>query len=467
MKQEQHESINIEEFPILEGRYVLIKKIGSGATCSVKLAKDLQTDNIYAVKLLKSKGGRSTSIQDDKIFKAEMENLKKIQHRNIIGIIEGSKGIIKKPDGKTKMKDYIVLEIASNGELFDFLYFSKKGFGEYYARYLYTELINGIEACHKAGVAHRDLKTENIMMNEQWVLKLADFGYSTILQGKTGNGILSTPLGTLSYAAPEILNKKPYFGKTADIFSSGVILFVLVNGKLPFGKALVYDNYYRNFIRNDYEGFWTLIGPKLDPVSDEFKSLINSILAADPAQRPTVEEIKNHPWMKKNMASEEEMAEEFEKRKGVVKQMRELEAQQQQLEKKNRVVRTGGYKGEGEEITFIEEADRNIDDWVDTSNPYKLRIKGGDADQILNDVYEYFMKVDKKEKRINVSKSLYKLNVKYELEKEVKELEIDVDRLQFEVMLTRSDEDIIVEFMKRSGEKFEFYEVFENFVEKH
>ncbi len=167
------------------------------------------------------------------------------------------------------------------------------------------------------------------------------------------------------------------------------------------------------------------------------------------------------------MASEEEMTEEFEKRKGVVKQMRELEAQQQQLEKKNRVVRTGGYKGEGEEITFIEEADRNIDDWVDTSNPYKLRIKGGDADQILNDVYEYFMKVDKKEKRINVSKSLYKLNVEYELEKEVKELEIDVDRLQFEVMLTRSDEDIIVEFMKRSGEKFEFYEVFENFVEKH
>ncbi|MFM7859475.1 MAG: protein kinase domain-containing protein, partial [Flammeovirgaceae bacterium] len=130
-------------------------------------------------------------------------------------------------------------------------------------------------------------------------------------------------LGTLSYAAPEILNKKPYFGKSTDIFSSGVILFVLVNGKLPFGKALVYDNYYRNFIRNDYEGFWTLIGPKLDPVSDEFKSLINSILAADPAQRPSIDEIKNHPWMKKNMANEEEMVEEFEKRKGVVKQMRE------------------------------------------------------------------------------------------------------------------------------------------------
>jgi len=105
------------------------------------------------------------------------------------------------------------------------------------------------------------------------------FGYATLLQGKTGTGLLSTFLGTLSYAAPEILNKKPYNGVQADTFSIGVILFVLVTGKLPFGKAMVYDNYYRNFIRNDYDAFWNLMSPKIDPVSDQFKSLINSLLS--------------------------------------------------------------------------------------------------------------------------------------------------------------------------------------------
>ena len=87
-----------------------------------------------------------------------------------------------------------------------------------------------LESCHISGVVHRDLKTENIMMDENWVLKIADFGYATLLAGKKGDGILKTHLGTVSYAAPEILSHKDYNGPCADIFSIGVILFVLVKG---------------------------------------------------------------------------------------------------------------------------------------------------------------------------------------------------------------------------------------------
>jgi len=301
------------------------------------------------------------------------------------------------------------------------------------------------------------------MMNEEWGLKLADFGYSTLLQGKTGTGVLTTPLGTLSYAAPEILNKKPYNGKTADIFSCGVILFVLVTGKLPFGKALVYDNYYRNFVRNDYEGFWALMGPKIDPISDEFKSIINSILASEPSQRPSIDEIKNHAWFKKNIPALDEVTEEFNKRKVVVKQMRELEAQQQENEKKkNRVVKTGGYRGEGDEVAFIEEGNRELQEWIESTNPCKFKIKGSEADAALNKIYEYFKKVDKKDKKIDVSKNAYKFDVEYEIEKEVKELGLDVETLKLEVSVSRADDDLVVEFLKKSGEKFEFYDVFEN-----
>ena len=459
--------INYEDYPILEGRYALIKKIGSGVTCSVKLAKDIQSDNFYAVKLLKTKGGKNSMTQNEKVFRSEMENLKKIQHKNIIGIVEGGRGVIKKPCGTNKLKDFIVLEIASNGELFDFLFFPKKGFGEYYGRYLFTELINGLEACHSAGVAHRDLKTENIMVNENWILKLADFGYSTLLKGTSGNGVLTTPLGTLSYAAPEILSKKPYQGSSADLFSCGVILFVLVTGKLPFGKALVYDNYYRNFVRSDYEGFWSLMGPKIDPVSDEFKSILNSILAYDPSQRPNIEDIKNHAWMKKSMPDYQEILEEFEKRKVIVKNMRELEAQQQQQEKKNRqvkIVKTGGYKGDCDEANFEEQPERILNDWVESSNPCKFKIKGSQVDDVLNKLYEYFSKVDTREKKIDVSMNSYKLNIEYEIEKEVKELDLDVEKLELEISISQANNDLVVEFLKKNGEKFEFYDIFENFL---
>jgi len=139
-----------------------------------------------------------------------------------------------------------------------------------------------------------------------------------------------------------------------------------------------------------------------------------------------------------------------------------LEAQQQQQEKKNRVVKTGGYKGDGDEVVFIEEGNRDLQDWVKSNNPCKLKIKGSDADAVLNKVYEYFVKVDKREKKIDVSKTGYRFTVEYDLEKEVEELGLDVEKMQLEVCLSKSEDDLIVEFMKKSGEKFEFYDIFEN-----
>lgn len=474
-------NFNVEDYdcPILDAKYALIKTIGSGATCKVKLAKEIQTGKTVAVKILKTGTNLNSN---EKVFKSEIETLKKINHPNIINIKDGAKGFVKKPNETQKMVDYIVLEMAEYGELFDFLYFPRKGFGEDYGRYLFKQLIEGIEACHKAGVAHRDLKTENIMLSEDWGLKIADFGYATLLEGKLGTGKLTTYLGTLSYAAPEILSKQPYYGSCADLFSCGVILFVLVTGKLPYGKAVVHDSYYRNFVNNDYEGFWNMMGPKIGNVSDEFKSLVTLLLSYDAAQRPTINEIKSHPWLTGKCISPNEMKAEFEKRKVIVLQQRKIEANKKEMQKKvtsnnsTRVVRTGIYKGSKEnggemEVDFQEELElnlkRDIGCFIDTQSPYTVMTNLNEPDELFIAIYRFFMEKDSVKKQIKINKNNFSLEVNYVLDEEtLKQLEgIDVESLKVKVELKRNDNDeIVIEFKKLQGDKGDFYEVFDSFT---
>jgi len=373
--------------------------------------------------------------------------------------------------------DYIVLEMAENGELFDFLYFPRKGFGEEFGRYLFKELINGIEACHQAGVVHRDLKTENIMLSDTWGLKIADFGYATLLAGKTNSGKLSTYLGTLSYAAPEMLAKQPYLGSCADIFSCGIILFVLVTGKLPYGKAVGHDSYYRNFVNNDYEGFWKMIGPKIQPVSEEFKSLISLLLSNDPAQRPSINEIKSHPWFTANCISSEEMNKELEKRKVVVSQQRKIEADKKESQKvfkssNSRVVKTGVYKGEKSNVNYDLdlELEREMPCFFDFgNNPYTVTTSEIDANELLESVYRYFMEKDEKAKNVDVHKKNYSMKVNYKLDEETEKIleGMDVNNLEVKVELKKQNNDennLVIEFSKMKGDKGEFYEMYEHFT---
>lgn len=458
-----------KEFPVLDEKYILIKKIGSGATCKVKLAKHIDSDEILAVKILNNIGGRSMTANKHHV--QEIEMLKKVSHPNIINLRDGNRGIIKKPDGRSKMVEYIVLEYAGNGELFDYIYFPREGLGEKLSRGIFKQLIEGLEGCHSSGVVHRDLKTENLMLNFDWVLKIADFGYATLLAGKSGNGLLTTFLGTLSYAAPEILNKKPYIGSCADIFSCGVILFVLVTGKLPFGKAVVFDSYYKNFIKNDYESFWSIMSPKIGQVSEEFRSLINLLLAYDSTQRPTITEIKQHLWMNKELPSQDEYKAEFEKRKMTVLKMKEIEAIEE-AKKKKRGGAGGVYRGDnlhGEcEIMF--EGERKVEDWVDGQNlfsPYKIKLHGGDYIQHLNYIANYFKSIDEKMKEIKVHDELAKFKITYEIDKELVEQlpDIEIEKLSLAVDLKRIDEEnYIAEFTKFGGDKLEFFNVYDEFL---
>lgn len=216
---------------MLDNKYILMSKLGTGATSEVRLGEHKDTHEKVAVKILKDQNYL-------KIFAQELAMIKAINHKNIIHIIEGGSGIIVRNGVCTDPKSYLILELAENGELFDYVFYPRCGFGEEKGLCLFKSLLDGLEACHNAGVVHRDIKMENVMVNSNWEVKIADFGFATLIKGKSGNGVLTTPLGTISYAAPEILHKQPYLGAPADVFSLGAVLFSLVTGRMGFNKAV-------------------------------------------------------------------------------------------------------------------------------------------------------------------------------------------------------------------------------------
>ena len=145
---------------------------------------------------------------------------------------------------------------SAHGELFKYInnvFINENlGFGEDFGRLIFAQLLDGLQAIHNLNICHRDIKLDNIVLAENdYILKYIDFGLATEEQGK-----LSHFLGTPRFAAPEIYLKEPYYGKTEDIFSLGVTLFILVTGKLPFKIAWPNYKLYNYIARGDYVGFW-------------------------------------------------------------------------------------------------------------------------------------------------------------------------------------------------------------------
>ena len=149
----------------------------------------------------------------------------------------------------------MVLELVSGGELFDFVALGGK-LSEAQARYFFKEMLSGLDYMHRKGIAHRDLKPENILLDKNFVLKITDFGFCGPNAGRDGSGLLQTQLGTSSYMAPEIHMGKPYKGSQADIFSLGIILFVILTQRPPFESASPQNPHYRLIAAKRADLFW-------------------------------------------------------------------------------------------------------------------------------------------------------------------------------------------------------------------
>ena len=178
----------------------------------------------------------------------------------------------------------IVTEIASNGELYDYI-IHKKRLSEREARHIFKQIIAGIHYCHSNNVVHRDIKVENILLDHNGRVKLADFGFSTFF---APGELMDTWCGSPQYCAPELYLAKLYEGPDVDIWSLGVVLYVLVCGYLPF-DAQVFNALRAQIIGGSYKTPFFL--------SADCKSLIESMLTLDPDRRIKMHEIINHRWL--------------------------------------------------------------------------------------------------------------------------------------------------------------------------
>lgn len=260
------------------GRYELGRTLGEGTFAKVKFARNIETGENVAIKILdKEKVLKHKMIGQ---IKREISTMKLIRHPNVIRLYEVM---------ASKTKIYIVLEFVTGGELFDKIA-SKGRLKEDEARKYFQQLINAVDYCHSRGVFHRDLKPENLLLDANGILKVSDFGLSALAQQVREDGLLHTTCGTPNYVAPEVINNKGYDGAKADLWSCGVILYVLMAGYLPFEDANLMSLYKKIFKASFTCPPW---------FSSSAKKLIQRILDPNPSTRITIAEVIENDWFKK------------------------------------------------------------------------------------------------------------------------------------------------------------------------
>lgn len=262
--------------------YSIGSKLGTGGFAVVRKCKRRQDGKVFALKVINKK---NLDKDDLVILDSEVSIMRVIKHPNIVQLYDVF-------DSRSKM--CLVLDLLEGGELFDRI-IEQGSFSEKDAAMSFSQMVSALNHLHQKQIVHRDLKPENLLFaskEKDSAIKLIDFG----LAGSCSDGPLKTPCGTPNYVAPEILKRTPY-ATQADMWSIGVILYIILCGFPPF-----YDEnddlgrLYRKIKRADYD----MPSPYWDNISDSAKNIVKRLLVPDPKKRMTALETLQHPWLKGN-----------------------------------------------------------------------------------------------------------------------------------------------------------------------
>ncbi|GLV36634.1 uncharacterized protein CBL_07869 [Carabus blaptoides fortunei] len=276
------------EVNALEQRgYLIGKKIGQGSYATVHLAdyidlKAGQKKMSLACKIFdKEKAPRDFL---EKFFPRELEILTQIENPNIIQV----HSILQRGP-----RVFIFMRYADNGDMLDFI--KKNGLvPEHQAKIWFRQMSSGVQYLHSRNIAHRDLKCENILLSRRYNVKIADFGFARYCIDKEGRRILSqTYCGSAAYAAPEVVNGTPYNPKLADVWSLGVILYIMLNASMPFD-----DSNLRKLLKDQTSRSWSFRSRVRDTVTSSARSLVRRILEPDITQRYSLDRILTHDWLR-------------------------------------------------------------------------------------------------------------------------------------------------------------------------
>lgn len=261
-------------FPTQIGNYALKETIGSGAFSTVKLAQNLADKKNYACKICpKSKLAKKKMLDH---FENEIRILQQMRHPNIVQLYD----IL-----QDNFNFYVFLEYCPHGELFQHI-IDNRFLPECEAKLLMKQIMSALHYIHGCNVVHRDLKPENLLLDEFGQLKISDFGFARYYPE---DYLVKTPCGSPCYCSPECIAGGVYNGLKSDIWSSGVILYAMVTGQLPWTKK----NQAQLF-----EQIKTLDFKIPTYLSQPLQDLIKSMMAIDPNSRPTTQEIIDCEWMK-------------------------------------------------------------------------------------------------------------------------------------------------------------------------
>nr|ABY58263.1 serine-threonine kinase [Persea americana]ABY58269.1 serine-threonine kinase [Persea americana] len=262
---------------ILMQRFELGRLLGQGTFAKVYHARNLKSNQSVAIKVIDKEKVLKVGMIDQ--IKREISTMRLASHPNVVQLYEVM---------ATKTKIYFVLEYVKGGELFNKV--AKGKLKEDVARKYFQQLVSAVDFCHSRGVYHRDLKPENLLVDENENLKVTDFGLSALAESKRQDGLLHTTCGTPAYVAPEVISRKGYDGAKADIWSCGVILFVLLAGYLPFHDSNLME-LYRKVGKAEYKC------PNWFP--PEVRRLLARILDQNPNTRISIAKIKDNSWFKR------------------------------------------------------------------------------------------------------------------------------------------------------------------------
>lgn len=270
--------MGVDDNPIKESkhrlrqRFEVLRKLGHGTYGKVQLAVNKDTGQEVAIKTIKK--AKIENEQDLIRIRREIQIMSYVQHPHIIHIHEVF---------ENKEKIVLVMQYASGGEMYDYLK-TRKSLAETEARRIFRQIVSAVYYCHKNRICHRDLKLENILLDEKGNAKIADFGLSNIF---SENNFLHTFCGSPLYASPEIVRGKPYYGPEVDCWSLGVLLYTFIYGAMPFDGSN-----FRALVKQISEGDYYEPKKKSDA-----SGLIRHLLTIQPTKRATIFDICNHWWV--------------------------------------------------------------------------------------------------------------------------------------------------------------------------
>ncbi len=453
-------------------KYIIYEKIGSGSRSKIFRVKPKgkNIDKYYAAKVYKKL--KNTKINDYEIEKKILLNLKN-KSPYILNLIDSGEDEIKRIDRKTSKNNYIIVDYMKNGCLFDYIYYPTTGLEEDICKILFFKIFKAIKECHDSNICIRDIKLENILLDDKYNPILCDFGFGKISENK-----ITGQVGTFKYMAPEVLLDEPYSGFKVDIFNLGLTLYVSMTGnpiitledeeigKESFGDS--YDNRAKLLYDKKYKKFWNNPRSKKNNFSEKLKKLFQKMTLKDPLKRITINDVLKDNWFLdlNEEKLEEKLKKEFDKRNDIVQIGLKIEKEK----KKGQASSLLDNRGSDEECKQIFSRDLDIklinkdsirENYVDIKynkkfDAYYFMDKLYDEiDNNFGENYQCEAEEQKNQKSLKFNVILHEEITINDGEDENNIFEQD---LNIEVKMYKTLDSYLIRFRKKCGELYDYYE---------